>query len=303
MPPDHPPLPWTRVFGNVSGRAWRVWQRDLDVYRTTWLVNFLPPLLEPVLYVLAFGLGLGSLIEEVSYLGRTIRYLPFMVPGVISVAIMFWAYFETTYSSFVRMYYQRTFDAILATPLLVEDVIAGEWLWGATKSVLAATVMLISGGRGLYRRRGASGAGRYFRYTLPADDLLPADAGLSVAPIAAEQCVEAMRLYEAEPVRWRRDPDDYRLHATCSWVVDRPGKTYLMRRGGRPAAVVSACHERGAADGDDLSGVVVFTDGFGPAPDRGPREQVIWVLMGNGVRQPAPWGTVVRADRAQTCDT
>lgn len=58
-----------------------------------------------------------------------------------------------------------------------------------------------------------------------------------------------------------------------------------------------------AADGDELSGVVVFTDGFGPAPDRGPREQVIWVLMGNGVRQPAPWGTVVRADQAQTCDT
>ena len=51
-----------------------------------------------------------------------------------------------------------------------------------------------------------------------------------------------------------------------------------------------------AADGGELSGVVVFTDGFGPAPDRGPREQVIWVLMGNGVRQPAPWGAVVRAD-------
>jgi lipooligosaccharide transport system permease protein len=138
-----PRLPWRRVFGNVSFRAWRVWQRDLDVYRTTWLVNFLPPLLEPVLYVLAFGLGLGSLIREVDYLGDRITYLRFMVPGVICVAIMFWAYFETTYSSFVRMYYQRTFDAILSTPLLVEDVIAGEWLWGATKSVLAATIMLV----------------------------------------------------------------------------------------------------------------------------------------------------------------
>lgn len=51
-----------------------------------------------------------------------------------------------------------------------------------------------------------------------------------------------------------------------------------------------------AADGNELSGVVVFTDGYGPAPDRGPPEQAIWVLMGNGVRQPAPWGSVVRAD-------
>lgn len=139
---DVPQTPLLRIFTNVSGRAWRVWRRDLDVYRTTWRVNFLPPLLEPIFYVLAFGLGLGSLIREVEYLGARLPYLDFMVPGVISVAIMFWAYFETTYSSFVRMYYQRTFDAILATPLLVEDVIAGEWLWGATKSVLAATITL-----------------------------------------------------------------------------------------------------------------------------------------------------------------
>ena len=62
-------------------------------------------------------------------------YLRFMVPGVISVAIMFWSYFENTYASFVRMYYQKTFDAMMATPLLVEDVIVGELLWGATKSV------------------------------------------------------------------------------------------------------------------------------------------------------------------------
>lgn len=128
---------------NVSRRAFRVWQRDADVYRTTWLVNFLPPLLEPVLYVLAFGIGMGSLIGVVVYQSKEIRYLDFMVPGVISVAIMFWAYFETTYSSFVRMYYQRTFDAIAATPLLVEDVIAGEWLWGATKSLLAGSIMLV----------------------------------------------------------------------------------------------------------------------------------------------------------------
>jgi lipooligosaccharide transport system permease protein len=65
---------------------------------------------------------------------------------VITVAIMFWSFFETTYSSFVRMYYQRTFDAIVATPLLVEDVIAGEWLWGATKSVVAAAPMLLMTG-------------------------------------------------------------------------------------------------------------------------------------------------------------
>jgi len=136
-------MSWVAILRNVSGRAGRVWQRDLEVFLTTWKTNFLPPLLEPVLYVLAFGVGMGSLIGMVVYQGREIPYLRFMIPGVITVATMFWSFFETTYSSFVRMYYQRTFDAIVSTPLLVEDVIAGEWLWGGTKSVLAASLMLL----------------------------------------------------------------------------------------------------------------------------------------------------------------
>jgi lipooligosaccharide transport system permease protein len=135
-------MKWYEVFSNVSPRALRVWQRNADVFRTTILVNFIPPLLEPILYILAFGFGLGSLVKTVPYQGRQISYLTFMAPGVISVAVMFWSYFETTYASFVRMYYQRTFDGIMATPLLVEDVIAGEWIWGATKSLMACTIML-----------------------------------------------------------------------------------------------------------------------------------------------------------------
>jgi len=129
---------------NVSRRAWRVWQRDMEAYATTWKTNFLPPLLEPVLYILAFGVGMGRLIGNVTYFGTEMPYLDFMVPGIIAVAVMFWSYFENTYSSFIRMYYQRTFEAICTTPLLVEDVIAGEWLWGATKSVLAAALMLVA---------------------------------------------------------------------------------------------------------------------------------------------------------------
>ena len=130
------------ILRNVSLRSLRVWRRDLDVYLTNWKTEFLPPLSEPVLYVFAFGFGLGSLIHNIQYQGRELTYLRFMAPGIVAVAIMFWSYFETTYSSFVRMYYQRTFDAILATPLLVEDVILGELIWGATKAVIASTIML-----------------------------------------------------------------------------------------------------------------------------------------------------------------
>jgi len=130
-----------RTLRNVSMRSFRVWRRDLDVYRTTWKTNFLPPLLEPIFYVVAFGIGLGSMVGVLTYQGRPVEYLTFMAPGVVAVAIMFWAYFENTYASFVRMYYQKTFDAIIATPLLVEDVIMGEMLWGATKSLIACVIM------------------------------------------------------------------------------------------------------------------------------------------------------------------
>ena len=136
-------MKWYKVFAHVSPLAFRVWQRNGDVFKTTILINFIPPLLEPVLYILAFGFGLGSLIKTVTYQGRQYPHLTFMAPGVISVAVMFWSYFETTYTCFVRMYYQRTFDAIVATPLLVEDVIVGEWIWGATKSLMACTIMLV----------------------------------------------------------------------------------------------------------------------------------------------------------------
>ena len=131
------------ILRNLSFRALRVWRRDADVYRTNWKTEFLPPLLEPIVYVFAFGFGIGALVREVHYQGQAISYLHFMAPGIVAVAIMFWAYFETTYSSFIRMYYQRTYDAILATPLLVEDVILGELLWGTTKAVIASAIMLM----------------------------------------------------------------------------------------------------------------------------------------------------------------
>lgn len=126
---------------DISRRLVRVWQRNMTVYRRTWKINFLPPLLEPVLYLLAFGAGLGVMIEKINYGGQTMSYVKFIAPALVAVAVMQNAFFENTYASFVRMYYQKTFDAMLATPLSLGDVIAGEIIWGATKSVIAAALM------------------------------------------------------------------------------------------------------------------------------------------------------------------
>jgi len=105
-------------------------------------MSFLPPFVEPILYVLAFGLGFRGLIAGVEYQGRPVSYVAFIAPALLAVTIMYNAFFENTYSSFVRMYYQKTFDAIMSTPISLEEVIIGEIVWGATKAVIAAGLML-----------------------------------------------------------------------------------------------------------------------------------------------------------------
>jgi lipooligosaccharide transport system permease protein len=98
--------------------------------------------MEPILYILAFGFGLGSFVGNVPYRGQEISYVAFIVPGLIAVSIMFNSFFENTYASFVRMYYQKTFDAMLATPLVIEEIITAEIAWGATLSLMSATAMM-----------------------------------------------------------------------------------------------------------------------------------------------------------------
>lgn len=126
-----------------SWRFLRVWKRNLVVYRKIWKVNFLTPLLEPLFYILAFGMGFSSLIDKVRYGGLDFSYTQFIAPALIATAVMWNAFFETTYGSFVRMYYQKTFDGMLATPLSLEEIIIAEITWSATKSAGAATIMAI----------------------------------------------------------------------------------------------------------------------------------------------------------------
>ncbi len=128
---------------NISRRFIHVWNRNYVVYRKIWLVNFLVPLLEPLLYLTAFGVGLSTFINKVPYRGGELPYIVFIAPALLAITMMYNSFFENTYASFVRMYYQKTFDAMMATPLSLEDIIAGEIVWGATKSVIATAIMLV----------------------------------------------------------------------------------------------------------------------------------------------------------------
>lgn len=123
---------------SLSNRVWKVWSRNRAVFMKTYRVNFFPPFLEPLLYLAALGFGLGRYIDVI----EGMSYPRFIAPALISISIMNSAFFECTYGSYVRMYYQKSFDAIIATPLSIEEVITGELLWGATRSLIYATIML-----------------------------------------------------------------------------------------------------------------------------------------------------------------
>lgn len=131
------------IVSNLSPRLFRVWYRNLVVYKRLWQVNFLVPLFEPAFYILAFGLGFAGLIQNVPYAGQDLTYTQFIAPALVATAVMWNSFFETTYASFVRMYYQKTFDAMLATPLSLEEVIVAEIVWSATKAAAAAALMIV----------------------------------------------------------------------------------------------------------------------------------------------------------------
>ncbi|MBI2114441.1 MAG: ABC transporter permease [candidate division NC10 bacterium] len=120
-------------------RAVRVWERNLTVFRKYSLPSLIGPSIgEPLLYLLGLGFGLGTLVGTVGGL----RYVEFVAPGMVMSSTMFAAAYECTYGAYVRMIHQRTYEAIITTPLSLEDVVAGDILWGASKGAFNGTVML-----------------------------------------------------------------------------------------------------------------------------------------------------------------
>ncbi len=121
---------------------WRwtaVWRRNFLVWRKLAAASVLGNFGEPLLYLLALGFGLGGLVGTVDGL----PYITFLASGIVCSSAMTTASFEATYSAYTRMEPQRTWDAILTTPLEVRDVVLGEVLWAATKSLFNSGAILV----------------------------------------------------------------------------------------------------------------------------------------------------------------
>jgi len=120
--------------------ALRVWQRNATIFRKYWKTIMLPNLFEPLLYLVALGLGLGAFIREGGINGLT--YVQYVAPGLLASNAMFAASFESTFNTFIRLKIGRVYDAIVATPVNAEDIVVGEYLWAGTRAALYGTVFL-----------------------------------------------------------------------------------------------------------------------------------------------------------------
>ncbi len=125
--------PWTRLVN-----ACRVWIRNFESWKDFATASLVGTVAEPLLYFVAIGYGLGRFVQPID--GRP--YIAFLAPGLIASTAMNSAAFETTFGSFTRLTEQRTYEAIVMTPISVGEVVAGDVFWAASKSVLAATVIL-----------------------------------------------------------------------------------------------------------------------------------------------------------------
>jgi lipooligosaccharide transport system permease protein len=110
--------------------ALAVWQRNATMYRRTWKWNILPNFFEPVFYLMAIGVGVGAYINQIGGMS----YAAFLAPGLVCVAAMNGASFEVTYNIYVRLMFEKAYDAMLTTPLEPDDVLAGEVLWAVSRA-------------------------------------------------------------------------------------------------------------------------------------------------------------------------
>ncbi len=117
----------------------QVVRRNALVWRKHMVPSLVGNLGQPLLFLLAFGVGLGEQVETIQ--GYT--YLQFIAPGLAASAVMYSAAFETTYGSYTRFSTQSTFEGILMTPITVIELAFGEVLWGAVKGLISGGIMLL----------------------------------------------------------------------------------------------------------------------------------------------------------------
>ena len=125
-------------------RALRVVQRNALVYRRVWRGSLFFSFLQPTLFLVAMGVGLGAFIDRGGVaLPGGVGFLQFLAPGLLAAACMQTASFESTFPITGRMTWQRNYEAITATPMRVSDLVLGELAWMSMRLTLVAVAFAL----------------------------------------------------------------------------------------------------------------------------------------------------------------
>ena len=132
----------------LSWRFWPVFLRNLLVWRKLAIPSLVGNIAEPLMWLVAFGYGMGALVGQVNVVGAggdgvKVPYILFLASGSICMSAMNAATFEALYSAFSRMHVQKTWDGIMNAPVSLDDVVLAEMLWAAFKSLFTVSAILL----------------------------------------------------------------------------------------------------------------------------------------------------------------
>ena len=125
-----------------TGRFWSlygVWFRHYRVYANTLLANAMPPVLEPLFFFTAIAFGLGKYLPEF----EEMPYRSYIASGILVTSAMFTGIYECTFGTFVRLVFQKAYDAMLGTHLRISEIFTGEMVFTGTKGAVFATIVML----------------------------------------------------------------------------------------------------------------------------------------------------------------
>jgi lipooligosaccharide transport system permease protein len=124
---------------SLGSRLYSVWYRHMRVYTRNLISNGLPPFLEPVIFLVGIGLGLGRYIQAMD----SLPYLVFLATALPVTSAMFTSAYECTFGTFVRLEFQKAYDGMIASPVTVTDLFVGEMLWAGSKGIFFSGCVVI----------------------------------------------------------------------------------------------------------------------------------------------------------------